>query len=313
MGIRSFSLTILLIVSCCQLVAANGASDDIRKLSEPISETSYKQILQDGGIDELLMACEDASKFSLDSRLRELSYRLTTLFPQPLPVEVVIANAQALLACKAPDSAQKILSNFSSPSGLNRREWLIVSWQAANASMDHLNAALALRELVQGKVKELDKEQLVVSLLEDGSSLTRSALDLLADHEISLGQWESAAKVLMAGRKRGSVGVRRMALASQLLERLSDDQRQSMLEIALENAAKDKAWWLASDILKLQLILDIKAGGEGVVLRNRLEKLAKELDDSYTLWEIISTDVSRKEEAARLKNQLWSPRNYEND
>ncbi len=96
-------------------------------------------------------------------------------------------------------------------------------------------------------------------------------------------------------------------MAAQLLERVNVEERKQMLEIALEAAIADEAWWLIEDLLKLQFIVDLESGGDGMELRNHLEQLAKELDDSFTLWEIIRQDKQRQKEANVLEERLRSP------
>ena len=84
------------------------------------------------------------------------------------------------------------------------------------------------------------------------------------------------------------------------------------LEAALDQAALAEAWGLAEELLKLQLRLERKAGGDGARPRARLERLATRVDDRYTLWQLLmdeenpanTTDANAK----TLDQQLRSPR-----
>ena len=114
--------------------------------------------------------------------------------------------------------------------------------------------------------------------------------------------------VLLAGRERGALGARRLALAAELLQGLGNDQHSTLLESALDQAAADQAWGLAEDLLRLQLKFDLAAGGDGLRPRQRLERLANRLDDRYTLWELVRGDLDQQDAATLLEQELRSPR-----
>ena len=179
--------------------------------------------------------------------------------------------------------------------------------------MDHPNASLALRRLSRGSLETLDQELITVGYRSDGSRLQRFALDLLAEHERLSDRCEVASKVLLAGRKSGALGAKRLSRAVQCLEGLSTDKRKDMLESALVEAKSDEAWWLVGDILRLRLMLDLSIGEDSTSTRNRLENFAKELDDRYTQLELIHLDSDREEEKTLLQNQLRSPRGKTSD
>ncbi|MDP6833999.1 MAG: hypothetical protein QGG94_02440, partial [Prochlorococcaceae cyanobacterium ETNP1_MAG_9] len=186
--------------------------------------------------------------------------------------------------------------------------WSTLYWQASNALMDHGNSALALRRLSAGNLQNLDQELIVVGYRADGAPLKRLALDLLAEHERLSGRCASSAKVLLAGRQTGSLGAKRLVRAIQCLEELSMDKRNNLIEKALVEAQSDQAWWLVGDILRLQLMLDLAAGEDAVIIKERLGNFAKELDDRYTQLELIRIDSNGEDEKTLLENQLRSPR-----
>ncbi len=307
MGIHSLPLTVLLLAGVSQAAPLNVATATSATVKEPMAEVVYRQLLREGEIPDLAAACADADLFGINARLEELRDRLMVIAPPPQPFDVVMANARALMVCRAPDSTQTVLARFGPAPGRQRRDWLLLSWQAASAAFDHSRASLALRRLANGNLTALDFEQLTVGYGEDGLPLTRSALDLLVEHEISQGRSSEAVIVLLAGRARGTLGARRLALAAELLQDLGSDQHSTMLESALDQAAADQAWGLAEDLLRLQLKLELKAGGDGSRPRRRLERLATRLDDRYTLWQLIRADSDQQEAATLLEQELRSP------
>ena len=137
MGIHALPLTLLLAV---QPQPQTQAASQAQPL--PMGEVAYQMALLEGGIPELQLACADAARFNLKSRLQELRDRLMLVAPAPQPFPVVMANARALLTCKAPASAQVVLNRFGPGPGQQRRQWLLLDWRAASASLDHRRAAL---------------------------------------------------------------------------------------------------------------------------------------------------------------------------
>ena len=71
-------------------------------------------------------------------------------------LELVQANAEALMSCGAPEAAAVVLNRYLPRVGDERRQWLLLRWRAAAAALDHRQAALALRRLVDGNLKALD-------------------------------------------------------------------------------------------------------------------------------------------------------------
>ena len=275
----------------------------------PMSLEAFEAVLGKGGIDQLSAACADSDRFGLQDRLRLLRNRLMLVAPSPQPFAVVMANARALMACKAPDSTQIVLSRFGPGPGWQRREWLLLSWQAASAALDQDRAVLALRRLADGNLTRLDTELLIVGQSEDGLPLTRSALDLLANHEIAAGRPEAAVTVLLAGRTPGVVASRRLGKIAELLAPLDPERSDLLLEAALDQAAAEQAWGLAEELLRLQLRLALQRGGDADRPRERLRRLASRVDDRLTLLELeqISPDFD-PQRLQDLEDQLRSPR-----
>ena len=141
-----------------------------------------------------------------------------------------MANARALMSCKAPDSAQVVLSRYGPGPGPRRREWLLLSWQAASAALDQERIVLALLRLAEGDLTRLDAEQLVVGLDGQGMPTTRSALDLLAEAQIASGQPDQAVITLLAGRTTGVIAARRLGLAADLLGVMESERSASLIE-----------------------------------------------------------------------------------
>ena len=303
MGLSSLPLLFLL------AAAPPLAPAPVQPVVLPMSKEAFETVLKDGGIPQLSAACADADRFGLQERLRLLRDRLMLVAPAPQPFAVVMANARALMACKAPDSTQIVLSRFGPGPGSARREWLLLSWQAASAALDQDRAVLALRRLADGDLTRLDPEMLIVGYSDDGLPLTRSALDLLANHELAAGRPEEAVTVLLAGRTPGVVASRRLGQVAELLAPLDPDRSDLLLESALDQAAAEQAWGLAEDLLRLQLRLALQQGGDADRPRERLRRLASRVDDRLTLLELeqISPDLD-PQRLQELEDQLRSPR-----
>ncbi len=281
------------------------AYSSIGRLTKVFTEKTYQDTLAKGDVHELKEACINFAKISASQRLRELSIRLKTNALSTKDFDTNIAFAEALMACKAPLAAMKILDRLPPPPSLKaRRHWLVLSWQAASAGLDHSKASLALRKLVQGDLKKLEQEYLVIGVGKDGFTYKRSALDVLAEHERSLGNWNEASMVMLSGRSQGALGARRLMLAAQTLGPATKNQQKKLLDKAEKMAVSDKAWWLVKDILKLRLTLGNSSKLETMNIRDRLEGLAKNLDDNYTVLEIIRLDDNRKNEGSLFKNHL---------
>ena len=245
----------------------------------PMAELEFQQLLLEGDLIGLEQACRDARDFGLDQRLQRLRDRLLGLHPTPKTLELVLANAQALMTCRSPESAGVVLNRYSPAQGVEWRRWLLLRWQAAAAALDHRQAALALRRLVQGDLAALEGEE-----LPGGNGLER-----LAEHEAASGRPQAAVDALLSGNSTGVAGARRLGRAAEFLGQMEllekeAGQADQLLEEAIELAALEEAWSLVVELLQLQLRLQLAHGGEGARPRERLEELTARLDDRYGYW-----------------------------
>ena len=304
---KCLPFTILLVIIPSQISIVRASKPHNEKNFYLMVNADIPSKLDYENIAEIKAGCVEAVSSSLDERLRKSSEKLMLLQEED-SFDWKIDRAEVLLVCKAPGMAQQVLQAIIPSNRLEQRRWSILYWKASNALMDHMNAAFALRRLSEGNLQKLDEELMIVGYRSDGSPLKRSALDLLAEHERLTGHCETAAKVLLAGRKTGALGAKRLALAVQCLEELTLAQRLDLLEKALLEAQSDQAWWLVGDILRLQLILDSSMGEDSLIIRERLENFAKEIDDRYTQLELLRLDSKKEEEKTLMENQLRSPR-----
>ena len=86
--------------------------------------------------------------------------------------------------------------------GDERRQWLLLRWRAAAAALDHRQAALALRRLVDGNLLALDAPLFPDQPLPDQGN----GLDQLALHEAALGRNAVAVEVQLLGDLTGVQG-----------------------------------------------------------------------------------------------------------
>ena len=239
---------------------------------QPMAEERFQQWLLESDLQQLERGCTDP----LIGRQQEIRDRLLVLHTAPDSFELVVANATALLTCGSPDSAARVLNRISPAVGEERRRWLRLRWQAAAAGLDHREAALALRRLVNGDL-------IALASLELGDG--RLGLDQLAEHEAALGRQQEAAAVLLL-----APNTQRLAQAADWLAGADAAAADQLLEQALDQAAADQAWGLAVELLELQLSLQLAAGGDGARPRQRLQRLAAQLDDRYSLWRLDGGD-----------------------
>ena len=243
---------------------------------QPMAEERFQQWLLESDLQQLERGCTDPLIGATGGRQQEIRDRLLVLHPAPESFELVMANATALLTCGSPDSAARVLNRISPAMGEERRRWLRLRWQAAAAGLDHREAALALRRLVNGDL-------IALASLELGDG--RLGLDQLAEHEAALGRQQEAAAVLLL-----APNTQRLAQAADWLASADAAAADQLLEQALDQAAADQAWGLAVELLELQLSLQLAAGGDGARPRQRLQRLAAQLDDRYSLWRLEGGD-----------------------
>ena len=257
-------------------------------LSEPqsMAEERFQQWLLESDLQQLELGCGDPLISASGGRRQQIRDRLLVLHPAPQSFDRVMGNASALLTCGSPDSAARVLNRISPAQGEERRLWLRLRWQAAASALDHREAALALRRLVNGDLIALADLD-----LGDG----RLGLDQLALHEAALGRQDEAVGLLLL-----APNPQRLAQAAEWLAVRDDEAADQLLEQALDQAAAAQAWGLAVELLELQLKLQLAAGGDGARPRQRLQRLAAQLDDRYSLW--------RLEGGVDLDRELRSPR-----
>ena len=298
MGTAPFALVMLL------LAAAPSAAEQLSSQQpQPMAEESFQELLLEGNLAALEQGCVEAAAFGLSERQQQLRDRLLSVNPTPQSVDEVLTNARVLLTCRSPEGARTVLSRYLPGFGAERERWLRLSWQAADAALDHPRAARALRRLVNGDLMALEQLDLVEApdaSAEPGEPITVNGLDQLAHHEAAAGDRLAAAEVLLSGRATGAVAARRLGLAAELLAGADLDRADQLLELALDQAAADEAWGLAVDLLRVQLRLQLAAGGDGERPRQRLERLTARLDDQYSSWQL--------QDGGELSPSLRSPR-----
>ena len=237
-----------------------------------MSEQRFQQWLLEANLVQLEQSCADPLIAATSTRKQQIRNQLLLLHPAPQPYEQLMAAARALLSCGSPDSAAVVLNRISPAVGDQRRQWLSLRWQAAASALDHRQASLALRRLVNGDLVALGSLELVNG---------RRGLDQLAEHEAAIGRLNEAAAVLLVDPNPARLGQAAEWLAVENIQ-----QADQLLEQALDQAAADQTWGLAVDLLLLQLRLQLAAGGDGARPRERLERLSARLDDRYTIWQL---------------------------
>lgn len=235
-------------------------------------------------LDALALACREARAQGDLKALKLLQLDLLRVRPAPQPLAVVLANADALMRCGAPDSALLVLNRFSPSPGGEQVQWLLLQWRAANGALDHRQAAEALRRLVSASGRNLEALLVPVAQDDKGRWQTRSALDLLAAHLEALGQRDQAAELLLSGRATGVVAAQRLSQAVSWSLSMSPQLRQRWLEQALAQAAAAGAWGLAAAVLDQQLaLLADQPAAARQKLEERRRRLSRRLDDAATL------------------------------
>lgn len=235
-------------------------------------------------LEQLDQACEAARQRGAIQSLRALQRSLLQLNPAPQPLPVVLANADALLRCGAPDSALVVLNRYSPLPGAEQIQWSLIQWRAANAALDHRLAAAALRQLAAASGISLDQLPVPVAVDADGRWRQQLAVDLLAEHLDALGQREQAAQLLLASRAPGVVGAQRLAQAVAWSNAMPLEVRQRWLEQALEQAAAAGAWGLAASLLDQQLaLLEGQPSPQRRKLEERRRRLSQRIDDAQAI------------------------------
>jgi hypothetical protein len=268
----------------------------------PMSEAAFAALLRSDDLEQLNLACAQLLQEDNIGRLRLLQNRLLELRPAPQPLEVVLANAEVLLSCRAPEAALTVLDRYGPGPGPRRVQWLLMQWRAATAALNHRRAALALDRLTQGREANLNALSLPIRRREDGTVVNRSAVEVLAGHLEARGFPEAAGQLLRRQAGAGAPGAERLGRAAALLQGLPAAERDAILELALEQAAAAGAWSLVTDLLDAQAALP---GSRAVARR---VKLSPRLDDAYGEWLLRREDPAAQGRARQLERLLRSPR-----
>jgi hypothetical protein len=284
---------------------ANGAATpDSGTPERPplLSEKAFAEVLRHGDLEQLDAACRQSAEADQGERLRQLQQRLLTIHPAPQPLPVVLANADVLLSCRAPSEAMDVLNRYGPAAGAERVQWLQLQWRAAAAGLDHRRAALALERLRREGGTALDAVSLPLQRKEDGTLVSRSALELLATHLESRGFPRVAGELLVQARRPGVPGAERLQRAVGLLAELPAPEREALLETALEQAAAAGAWGLVAELLDTQAALPSARAVE------RRLRLSGRIDDAYGEWRWRRGDPAAAPRVRQLEIQLRSPR-----
>ena len=273
-----------------------------------MTEAQFLALLKSSDLQALNLGCREAVSFGFDQRVQLLQARLLTAAPAPQPLPVVLVNANALLTCLAPDGALAVLNRYGPRPGREQEQWWLMRWRAARAGLHHAMAAEALERLAQGNVGRLETLPLPLQLRKDGTLETLPALDVYAEHLVVLGRDREAAAALLAGRMPGRVAAERLQRAVALLNTLPAQERDALLERALDQAAAAQAWGLALALLDDQRRLLQAEGLWAGRPEQRLQRLSQRVDDAYSEWQLRRQDPAHAARTAQLQQQLRSPR-----
>jgi len=276
-------------------------------------ELALARVLASSDLALLNQACLQAARADQGPALRALRLHLLAVKPAPQPLAVVLSNAEALVNCRAPDDALNVLNRYGPAPGRERSLWLLAQWRAAEAGLHHRLAAEALLRLAEGRLASLDGQLLTLLVRRDGSRVSRPALELLADHLVALGEDRQAAAALLAARQEGQPGAERLQRAAALLVGLPLQQRNQLLETALDQAAAAGAWGLAAALLRDQRALLLAAGANAERPSERFLRLSRRIDDAYGEWQLGRQGLGRQDSPGlarqqQLEQELRSPR-----
>ena len=275
-------------------------------------ELAFARVLASSDLALLNQACLQAARADQGTSLRALRLRLLAVKPAPQPLAVVLTNAEALVNCRAPDVALNVLNRYGPAPGRERSLWLLAQWRAAEAGLHHRLAAEALLRLAEGRLASLDGQLLTLLVRRDGSRVSRPALEVLADHLVALGEDRQAAAALLAARQEGQPGAERLQRAAALLVGLPLQQRNQLLETALDQAAAAGAWGMAAELLRDQRALLLAAGAQADRPSERFLRLSRRIDDAYGEWQLGREAGPRQDSLGlarqqQLEQQLRSP------
>ncbi len=298
--------------------AAQGAAPAGNAKPASLSQPIFRARLQRDDLDGLDELCRLSAAAGDNDRLSQLRQRLLERPLQPVSLPKILATAEVLLSCRAPDAALTVLDRFSPDRGGGRVQWLLMQWRVANANLDHRLAARALERLTEGKSDRLAGLKLALarpgSAPETASVATpprRAAVDLLADHLEARGRPAEAAERLLAAARlpiaagdtqASIVQAERLHRALSLLDSLPVAERERLLEPALEQAAAAGAWGLVVEMLDQQI-----QRVSPRALERRL-RLSPRLDDAYGEWRLRQQNPGDNQRLKALEERLRSPR-----
>ena len=272
-----------------------------------LSEAAFAKLIATASLESLDPLCRQLVEAEELVRLRLVRQRLLAMHPAPQPLAVVLANADVLLSCQAPDGALRVLERYGPAPGAEQVQWLTLQWRAANAALDHQRAALALERLTAERYGQLETLALPIQRRPDGSVITRSALQVMADHLEALGQRRTAGQLLLLSRQSDVGASERLQQAIRLLADLPPQELDVLLERALEQAAAAGAWSLVSELLTTQAALPVAVSGSQRAIERQL-RLTRRLDDAYGEWQLRRQDPAAAARSLELQQQLRSPR-----
>jgi hypothetical protein len=243
--------------------------------------------------------------------LRQQQGRLQAALAAEPSTAQALATAEALLACGAPQAALAVLARSAPAEDGAREGWLLLQWRAAHAGLHHARAVEVLALLADGDLSRLESLQLPVAEPDRAGRPPRQrlALDLLADHLVSLEAHRQAADVLLASREPGAATAARWGRAALLATHLPRQQRDAFMERALEQAAAAEAWGLVAALLDQQLADGLSDEAARRALERRL-RLSARIDDAYGEWlqRRRQDDADQDPRLLLLEGQLRSPR-----
>ncbi len=287
--------------------AAGPAALGTAPVAPVLSDAAFAKLIATASLETLDPLCRQLAEDSATARLRLVRERLLTIHPAPQPLAVVLANADVLLSCQAPDGALTVLDRYGPAPGAEQVQWLTLQWRAANAALDHQRAALALERLAAERYGQLETLPLPIQRRLDGTVITRSALEVMADHLEALGQRRTAGQLLLLSRQSDAAASARLQQAIRLLADLPPQELDALLERALEQAAAAGAWSLVSELLTTQAALPATVSGSQRAIERQL-RLTRRLDDAYGEWRLRRKDPASAARSLELQQQLRSPR-----
>jgi len=287
--------------------SAAPAAPGTAPLAPVLSDAAFAKLIATASLETLDPICRQLAEDNAIARLRLVRERLLTIHPAPQPLAVVLANADVLLSCQAPDAALTVLDRYGPAPGAEQVQWLTLQWRAANAALDHHRAALALERLAAERYGQLEALPLPIQRRPDGTVITRSALEVMADHLEALGQRRTAGQLLLLSRQSDAAAAARQQQAIRLLADLPPQELDALLERALEQAAAAGAWSLVSELLTTQAALPAAVSGSQRAIERQL-RLTRRLDDAYGEWRLLRQDPASAARSLKLQQQLRSPR-----